>query len=147
MTPSAAFEHRGDAVGALERRQGEPVLVGVGDENVFGPDGELESLELRDPLVVGHDQLAVGGGDVGSQRGAAPGRVDPDHGGADQRRRAQPGVVLGHVGQQHPDVERPLAPQRPGEGASGRGGVDHLGPRSASPLPRAARAGGRRHGP
>ncbi len=58
------------------------------------------------PCPVGDDQLAVGVADVASQLGAAPRRVDADDRRARERGAAEPEQVLGHVLEQHADVER-----------------------------------------
>ena len=61
---------------------------------------------------VGDDELAVGVPDVVRELRAAPGRVDADDRRAGERGTAEQEDVLGHVVEQHADVERVVAPAR-----------------------------------
>lgn len=78
------------------------VRVGVGHQHPYAR--EVQAVEQRQMGAFGDQDPAVGVQDVAGQFGAAPGRVDPGHGGPGQGRRAQPEWEFGGVVQQHPDV-------------------------------------------
>ena len=88
-------------------------------------DAEVEAVEQREELPLGHDELAVGVADVGGELGAAPRRVDAHHRGPRHRARAEPEAQLGHVLEEEADVERPRPAQRQRERGARRrrGGV------------------------
>ena len=98
--------------------------------------------------VVGQHQLAVAGADVGEQRLAAAGGVEPDHDVAAERGRGQRHRHLGGVVEQDADVRRPVGvEQRAERVGAGRGLGDVLGPgpgavaaRQPGPRRRRARA-------
>ncbi|CAM5377036.1 hypothetical protein SALBM135S_06869 [Streptomyces alboniger] len=64
---------------------------------------------------LGHQDAALGVQDVAGEFGAAPRGVDARHGGARERRRAQPLGVLGGVVEQDTDVRLALPGQQVAE--------------------------------
>ena len=68
-------------------------------------------LDQRCVARVGHQQLALGMGEVPGQFVTPVGRIAPDEGGTGQRGPAHPEHVLGDVVEEERDVERPGLPQ------------------------------------
>ena len=111
------------------RREQQQVQVGVGDldvressasvmlerlgvrggldlEGAVRPDAGVDPIEERRVAPFGHQQLALGVGDVAGQLRAPPGRVDADDDRARDRRRAEPDGELRDVVEQDAHVER-----------------------------------------
>ena len=101
----------------------------VDEVDLLGGRAEVEALEHRPTLVVGEDELAVGGPDVGGQHLASPGGVDADDGPAGAGGAEEPEQVVDPVGQQDPDVGRGLGASGVEPGGAAVGFVDHLVPR------------------
>src|SRR5262249_45453109 len=95
----------------------------------------------------GEHERAVAVCDVERQLGAAPCRVDPDEGGAGERRAAQREPELGHVVEEYADMKRRVVRCLRAEERRALCGLrDHLGPRpllvlESQPEARVARAG------
>ena len=81
-------------------------------EHARARDTRVETVEQRQMTRFGDDGAAVGVTDVGSQFLAPAGRVDADDGGTRERGTTEKEHVLGHVVEQHADVEGPVGPQR-----------------------------------
>ena len=99
------------------------------------------------PLGVGDHHLAVGAEDVAGQGLAPAGGVDPHDDRAGQRGGPQPEDVLGHVAEQHADVEGTGAGHRSDPRGAAGAGRDDLAPAPLLVLEAEARDGRRRPGP
>ena len=113
----------------------------VDEVDLLGGRAEVEALEHRPTLVVGEDELAVGGPDVGGQHLASPGGVDTDDGPAGASGAEEPEQVVDPVGQQDPDVGRGLGASGVEPGSAAVGLVDHLVPRQRATVLDEARVG------
>ncbi len=103
-------------------------------EDPVGIEPEIETGEQVGARAIGDDDLAVGEADVAGQFFAAPGGVDPDDGGAAQRRATQPEEVVGSVVEEHADVERTGTAQTSGQRGAAVALGHHLAPRPRAVL-------------
>ncbi|SIL77983.1 Uncharacterised protein [Mycobacteroides abscessus subsp. abscessus] len=74
------------------------------------------------------DQLTVGVPDLGGHFRGTTGWVDPHDRGPREGGTAQPKDEVGHVVQQHADMEGPVCPQLPGQRTPRGGFIDNLIP-------------------
>ena len=91
---------------ASDRRQIGRPLRRVDVENAVGWDGGTQVVQEHVVALLGDDQLAVGMRHVACQLGSATSGVEADDDGAAQRGGAEQHDEVGHIVEEHADMER-----------------------------------------